>query len=400
MDQDRKAILTHSARNKIIIAGRRWRKTVTGWLWLFQDGIEANENYSAFCPYLKQARKNIWPLMQEVGRELGIKPNKSDLSMTFPNGGVVQLFGTDNPDSIPGSGLKKAWMDEYSLWKDQDVYSGIIRPMLTISKGPSLFTTSPRGHDKSYDLYMKGQDPNNTEWMSWLFKTKDSPFVDPKEVEAARVDMDPFLFEREYNASFETGGNLAAYMYKRDLHMKRHDERSACKFIGLDFNVQPMVAEIGCVYSDNSVHFYDEVVIHNNANTGEMVKRLRAKHPDINDIYPDATGSARSSVSPRSNHQILRDAGYNVIARKAPPHHVDRLAAFNRALQDGEGGVHLTIDPVCKLFHADCEKAERKSDGSIDKKKHDPHAFDAGTYPIEYMFPITNRKVLSLERFA
>jgi hypothetical protein len=397
---ERREILTHPARFKQLISGRRYSKSVTGWMWTIKDGIEEDENYGIFCPYLKQAKKNIWPLMQDLARQLGLRPNKSELSLTFDNNGNIQLFGTDNPDSIPGSGLKKAWCDEFSLWKDQSVFDRIIRPMLTQSEGPALFTTSPRGYDKSYDQYVKGQDPTESDWMSWLFKTKDSPFVNPAEVEAAKRDMDPVLYAQEYEASFETGGNRAAYMFDRNIHVKEHSDLSSNQFIGLDFNVEPMVAEIGCIYPDGSVHFFDEVVIHNNAYTSLMVEKLREKYPHINDIYPDPTGKARSVNAPRSNHAILQEAGYNVQARLKPPDQVDRLAAFNRMLCDGSGKIRLTMSAKCKMLIRDCEKAKRLSDGRIDKGFHDPHAMDAGTYIIEKLFPVSSRNVLSAARVA
>ena len=396
-------ILNSDARFKALVTGRRWGKTHAGFAWLIAGEFEPGELRWHVSPFRLQAKRNVWPLLVRLSRMVsGSTLALGELKMTLPNGAVIQLHGADNPDGLPGVGLSRVWMDEFALWRKQEMWQLVIRPMLTQSKGPALFTSSPRGYDAMYDFFRLGQDPDESTWESWIYKTKDSPFVDPLEVEAARRDMDPVLYAQEYEASFETGGNRAAWNFERDTHVKPalQAPAPAQSWIGLDFNVEPMVALVGGEVGNGGVHYYDEIVIQTNAHTAMMARMLREKYPHVTRIFPDPSGASRSTRGPKSDYQILIDHGFVVEGRKAAPEHIDRLNSWNRMLKDAEGVSRLTIDPRCKHLIDDCERARRTPDGRIDKAHRDPHALDAASYAIEYMYPIHRRQVVRHSRFG
>lgn len=232
-----------------------------------------------------------------------------------------------------------------------------------------------------------------------MLKTIDSPFVDPAEVEAARRDMDPILFAQEYEASFDTGGDRCAWNFRHDLHIAELADRPRPdqSWIGLDFNISPMIAEVGGYTMHEGrrvVWYYDEVVIPADANTDMMCRILRERFPDIRTVYPDPTGKAGNTASIKSDHRILHDYGFRVLAHPpGRPTHKERLASWNRMLLDGEGRVHMYFSRRCKRLIEDQDKAERLSDGHINKRKYDPHALDAAGYAIEYQHPVTYRNV-------
>jgi len=382
-------IVSHPARFKVLTTGRRWGKDRCGMIWLHHGELLPGRLYWYVAPYRKQAKAIAWPLLKTIARAYGVGRDaisESELSVTWPNGAKTELKGADNPDSLLGVGIERCLCTEYARWKP-GIWEQILRPMLTQSKGSVMFNSSPRGFDKHYNLHKRGIDEEFNEWMSWVFKTKDSPFVDEAEVESARADMDPFLFRQEYEASFESFGNRAAYAFDRDIHVKER-ELSGKKFVGLDFNVDTMAAVLYCEYPDTTVHAFDEVVLRD-TNTLEMAQYLRRKYPEIKDIYPDPAGKARSTTSRQTDHQILREAGFYVYARTAHPSQVDRLNAFNRKLMNAKGEIGLTIAPKCKNFINDLEMVMRTPDGRIDKS--DPkltHYLDAGSYCIEILWPM------------
>ena len=127
-----------------------------------------------------------------------------------------------------------------------------------------------------------------------------------------------------------------------------------------------------------------------------MAKAMKAKHPQVNIVYPDPAGSARSTTSHRSDHAILRDYGYSVRAKKSHPSHIDRLNALNRKLVDASGNVGMTVEPKCKYLIKDLEQVQRDKRGGIDKSNIElTHALDACSYAIEYKFPVIKRVGLS-----
>ncbi|MCA8917262.1 MAG: hypothetical protein KDB90_17860 [Planctomycetes bacterium] len=395
-------ILDHPARFKVLVKGRRWGGTVLGDVWIADGDIMPGEVRMHISPYLKQAKKNVMPFLEYLARSIkGARFNRSDLQLEFPNRAIIRLCGADNPDSIPGEGCARAWLDEYDLFKDQGVWDRIIRPMLTDTLGEALFTSSPRGRRKMYDFYLRGMsgDPEDADWKSWLYTTAQSRFIDPEEVVSAKRDMDPVIYAQEYEASFETGGDRCAWNFSHDKHVTDHGgvipPVDQC-WIGQDFNVAPMLAELAGYINVNGrrvLHFFDEIVIRENANTDKMATALQERFPGIRTTYPDPTGSARGTQGTKSDHDIMHERGFAVRAHAGSPSHKARLAAWNRMLLDGDGNVNMTISPKCRRLIEDCDKAERNPDGTIDKRKRDPHALDAASYGVEYLHPILYRGV-------
>lgn len=401
---DIRTIIKHPARFKCLTTGRRWGKDRCGIIWLHSAGLKPDGLYWYVAPYRTQAKQIMWPLMKKIARAHGVSGrgiSESELTVTWPNGAMTQLKGADNPDGLVGVGLERVLCTEYALWKP-GVYETHIRPMLTQSRGEAMFNSSPRGRNHHFDAHQRGQDPTDSDWASWLFFTKDSPFVDESEVEAARRDMDPILYAQEYEASFETGGNRACWNFDRARNVKTLDNLPppGATWFGLDFNVEPMVAHVLGKTGAESAHVFDEIVIPMGAHTQMMAKILRERYSHVPCIYPDPSGAGRRTASHVTDHKILQEAGLRVVSRRAAPTHIDRLNAWNRMLLDAQGVVNLTIDPKCKMLIDDCEKTERTPDGGIDKRKRDPHALDSASYGIEYQYPIRYREVIQTRRSA
>jgi hypothetical protein len=51
-------------------------------------------------------------------------------------------------------------------------------------------------------LFDRGQDGERDDWASWQMPTRANPFLDPQEIEAARLDMTEAAFNQEYLALF------------------------------------------------------------------------------------------------------------------------------------------------------------------------------------------------------
>lgn len=396
--QQIREIIAHPARFKVLTTGRRWGKDRAGMIWLHHGELVPDGLYWYVAPYRIQAKQIAWPLLKRIAREFGVGGraiSESELAVTWPNGARTELKGADNPDSLLGVGVERCLCTEYARWKP-DVWPQIVRPMLTQSKGAAMFNSSPKGYDHHYELHTRGLDPGEPDWTCWKYMTKESPFVDPEEVESARRDMDPWLFRQEYEASFETAGNRACYMFDRNKHVRDDVDLAGARLAwGMDFNVEPMLAHLIAIWP-NRLHYIDEIKIANNATTPAMVQRFAAANKGVLDVYPDPSGGSRSTASDRSNHQILRDAGLRVIAHRSAPDQIDRLNSWNTMLENAAGDVRITMSSRCKHLIEDNERTQRLPDGRIDKQFRDPHALDSASYACEFLFPIVRREVISI----
>ena len=391
----RKSIITHPARFKVVVAGRRWGKSYLSLMWLLTKEIQPNERRWIVGPTYRNLKTTTWPILRAVMRQYeGAVINETELSIKLPNDAEIALKGAEQENNLRGSGLDMVVMEEFSYIKPH-VYEEIIYPMLTTTQGETLFIGTPNSFDHLYDYYLRGQ--SDTDWKSWQFTTLQGGFVPEEEIERAKSTMDEPTFKTEFLADFVSTGNRAAYNFDRKVHVKQAEELTAKLFWGVDFNVDYMTAVLGCEYSDGTIHYFDEIRL-SNSNTEELAQAMKKVAPNIN-VFPDSSGRARSTTSNKSDHIILMDNGFNVIARKANPPIIDRLAALNRMLSDANGKVRMTVDPKCIHLIKDLEQVQRSRDGKIDKVKDISltHALDACSYYIALKHPVVQRIATSTQ---
>jgi hypothetical protein len=140
----------------------------------------------------------------------------------------------------------------------------------------------------------------------------------------------------------------------------------------------------------NELQVIDEIKIFG-SNTDEMVDEIKTRFPKARIIcYPDPAGAARkTSAGGRTDHTILRNAGFTVLAPNG--HHPvrDGINAVNAKLRSSSGITSLYIDPQCKYMIECLEKQTYKAGTNIpDKDSGFDHMNDALRYMVDYLYPI------------
>jgi hypothetical protein len=385
VNKTRQDILNDPARFKVIVAGRRWGKTILSLMYLLKDAFQPNERRWFITPTYRQGKMIVFPVLRQMFNSFtDAKLNESDMSVTFGNGAELAVKGADNENNLRGVELTKCVMDEMAYIKPH-VWEEIIMPMLATTNGEVLFIGTPSGFDIMYDLYQRGQAEDD--WSSWQYTTLEGGWVPKEEIERAKRTMDLSIFKQEFEGSFETTGNRAAYNFDRETHCTKARELSNSLWWGVDFNVDFMTATLACEYTDSTIHFFDEIRL-KNSNTEELAIEMKKIAPNI-ECYPDPAGKARSTTSRRSDHQILREHGFLIRAKKAHPSHIDRLNSLNRKLKDAEGNIGMTVDPSCIYLVKDLEQCQRDKRGGLAKDNMElTHALDACSYAISHKFPV------------
>ena len=382
IDAKRREILNDPARYKIVSSGRRWGKSYFSLMWLLKKPLEANERRWIVFPTYRQAKMVSWSLLKGIFANKQATINETELSITLDNGAKIELKGADRgEDSLRGVSTTMVVMDEYAFMKE-NVWGEVIQPTLAETKGSALFVGTPSGLNHFYDLYVKGQS-NDSDYKSWQFTTLEGGFISQEEVENAKKNLDKRTFQQEYEASFLTAANRCAYNFNRDTHC-RVMEKSPRMFWGIDFGVASyMTALLMCENTAGEVYVFDEIGLQN-SNTFELAKLMQEKGKGL-PCYPDPAGKARTSNSTKSDHKILQDAGFTVIAKKSNPTQKDRLNALNRMLEDATGKHKLFINPKCKNTIRDLELCTLDN-GQILKTETLSHFLDGLMYPLEYRY--------------
>jgi len=382
IDGKRREILNDPSRYKIVSSGRRWGKSYFSLMWLLKKPLEANERRWIVFPTYRQAKMVSWSILKGIfaGKQATI--NETELSITLDNGAKIELKGADRgEDSLRGVSTTMVVMDEYAFMKE-NVWGEVIQPTLAESRGEALFVGTPSGLNHFYDLFVKGQSDNG-DYKSWQFTTLDGGFISEEEVENAKKNLDKRTFQQEYEASFLTAANRCAYNFSRDIHC-RVMEKSPRMFWGIDFGVASyMTAILMCENTAGEVYVFDEIGLQN-SNTFELAKLMQLKGRGL-PVYPDPAGKARTSNSTKSDHKILQEAGFTVIAKKANPTQKDRMNALNRMLEDATGKHKLFINPKCTKTIRDLELCTLEN-GQMLKTETLSHFLDGLMYPIEYRY--------------
>jgi predicted phage terminase large subunit-like protein len=198
-------VFDSTARFKVVCCGRRWGKTHLGVLLCVVCAAKGGRAWWIAPTY---PVANIgWRLLKVIVSPIpGIEVRESEKLIEFPNGGSVQVKSGDKPDSLRGESLDQVVFDEVADIKAEAWTEGI-RPSLADRKGSALFIGTPRGMANwFYDLFLRGVNDSTGVWQSWTAPTIDNPHIDASEIEDARKDMHPIIYNQEHLAEFVVAG--------------------------------------------------------------------------------------------------------------------------------------------------------------------------------------------------
>jgi phage terminase large subunit len=391
LSKPQETIANDTHRFRVAICGRRFGKTHLSIRELCKFARFPETEVFYVAPSYRQAKQIVWKKLKRKLIELrwAKKVNETELSITLKNNSTISLKGADNFDSLRGVGLDFLVLDEFADI-DPDAWYEVLRPALADREGSALFIGTPKGKGNwSFELFQQ-QDESPDQWTSFQYTTLEGGQVTAEEIESAKRDLDERSFRQEFLATFETYGNVIAYNFKREIHVKQiPDPRLHELHVGIDFNNTPITAAI--MYRDgNTMYQFDEVYI-NDSNTGELADEIKRRYPSSRIVaYPDPAGRQRkTSANGQTDFTILSNAGFTV---KAPNSHNqirDRINSMNARLKTVDGQIHYYVDPRCKHTIESLEKyAYKEGTQQPDKNSGYDHMFDALSYCIDYLFPI------------
>ena len=223
-----------------------------------------------------------------------------------------------------------------------------------------------------------------------------SDVLDANEIKLAKAEYDERTYRQEYEGSFESYEGLAYWAFSKDNLKTVKYNPGEIVHIGMDFNVDPMTATFNHIRS-NDVFQFGEAYL-NHSNTYEMINHIKELFKVKNClIYPDSTGKHLSSNATLSDISLLKQAGFDVMARSKNPLQKDRINAVNSKLKAGDGKCHYFIDiENCPKTINDFNKVTSLPDGRLDKTQEKyglVHIADAQGYLINYHFPIRKYEV-------
>lgn len=422
-------LVRSDARFRVVPAGRRSGKTELAKRFLIKRAYSAvndtrwpDARFFAAAPTRDQAKAIYWADLKAMipRRLMAGDPRETDLSIQLITGAEIYVIGMDKPERIEGRPWDGGVLDEFANMKP-GAWGENVRPALSDRKGWCWLIGVPEGRNHYYDLWRYARGGTDPDWDGFTWKSID--ILDPEEVEAARRQLDPLVFEQEYEASFVNFEGRAYYPFSEAEHCGplAYNPRAPLN-VCFDFNVEPGVAAIvqeqalphqfernvdGVIQIDRPIigtAIIGEVHIPRNSNTPAVCRRLVqdwGKHEGEVRCYGDATGGARGTAKVSGSDWDLIKAElqpvfgdrFSMRVPLANPPERARVNAVNTRLKTGDGAIHLMVDAarsphVVKDFEG--VRTLKGGSGEIDKKATPAltHISDALGYYIEKEFPI------------
>lgn len=360
--------------------------------------------------------------LEKMGFKYGVdySYNKVDKIIKFSNGSEILFSALDDPEKFKSLNLHWAEIEEASQVSDSTFKQLIGRLRNTfIGKDWKDFRYRLFGHtnpqpDKGW-IWRRFVEEAKENYRLVIAPTTNNIFLPEHYVESMKESFDEEYYRINVLGEF---GDYASGLVVKGFNQENIKEITYRKekpiHLTFDFNVDPM----SCILAhktETKVFYFDELVLENSS-TERTINAFIERYPDHKGdiiINGDASGDNRSTQSEASNYIIIK----NALKRHYPNNKIkfdlrpfnppikNRIAAFNAMVCNSKGERRLYVDKKCKQFLNNIYNlkykvgtdivdvptyAQIKSDNSL---KFMEHPFDAGSYLVEYYFPIKVEKV-------
>lgn len=201
------------ARFRVVIAGRQSGKSITAVAEISQWAMEEPKRVLWWLTANYEVKDKAWrDLTAHIPLEYIKKQNESQRLILLGNGSRIVIKSADGKDSLVSEQLDGLIGDEFCQWRESAWMQ--VRPMLNVKMAPVVFVGTPRGRNWGWKLWLRGQKllpvghpqqgfPNpdyDPAYASFHWRTAESPYSQPIEIEQARRDMHPDWYRQEYEA--------------------------------------------------------------------------------------------------------------------------------------------------------------------------------------------------------
>lgn len=364
------------------------------------------------APTYEQVTDIYYPLLNyDLGLENYAIRSSRDLGRFYFEDGVeLRLLSYEAVERMRGKGAYLVVWDEVSSCKKGitplEAWQSVIKPCINTrwspkraaiygarSPGRALFIGTPKGFNFFHELYTYQE--RDDQWKSYKYDYRDSPLLDPEEIERSKELMDPITFASEYMADFKESGNSVFYCFDRSIHVRKdlpYFQEGEDVHLAIDFNVGIQCTSAFALRG-NQQHYLKEFKGHPDTETlAQVIKETFKGHRLF--AYPDPSGKARKSSAPVgvTDFKILESAGITCLARSKAPPIADSVQAVNRRLKNANGktSMFFSIDVPGTIASMERTKwVDNNPDlAVIDKSEGVEHYSDGIRYSTEFLYPV------------
>jgi hypothetical protein len=207
-------VLESKARFKVMNCGRRWGKTVLAAKMAVAAARKKNQMVWWVAPTYKITKRGYAEVLKQIPDGLLTHAAPPDTNfdagrsviLRFRNGSRMEFYSAERPEGMLGAAVDFAVLDEAAIMPGR-IWNQIVSPTLIDHLGKALMISTPRGRNWFYKAWLKGQDPQQTEWDSWTFTTQDNPTLPEGEADRMAADMPRMEADQEIFAKWLAAGS-------------------------------------------------------------------------------------------------------------------------------------------------------------------------------------------------
>lgn len=303
--------------------------------------------------------------------------NESDKRVELIGGRNIYFKSGENFEDLRTESLAGVIIDE-ARQQEQRLWTSVIFPMLSKSKGWADLLTTPNGFDWVYDLYNEALIDEN--WGVIHAPSTEAWWWTEEELLMAKKTMGEAEYAQEIMAEFRDLTSGKAYINFHDKNLSEVNPFYAdgiihpqlAVIVAMDFNLTPMSWTLGQKKSDK-FHWFDEIHLRG-SHTQEAAKVMCEKIKELNPqhgviLAGDATSKAgQRAAAGQSDYDIvcqtLDSCGIKWVNEtpESNPTVKDRVNTVNAKLRSASGEVSMTLNPkTCPYLKKDFDRVVWKS---------------------------------------
>jgi len=220
--EHQKAVHKNLKRFNVLVCHRRFGKTVLCINELIKHCMTnplPRPRYYYIAPTYSMAKRTAWDYVKEYTKVIpNTEYHETELRCDLPNGGRIQLLGTERPNSLRGLAIDFCVMDEVSQFPPS-LWNEVVRPALVdryelgqkknFLTGGMIAIGTPQGHNAFFDLYDYAS--HNDGWYAETFKASETKIISELELNEAKQLMPEEVYEAEFECSFDSAAIGSIY---------------------------------------------------------------------------------------------------------------------------------------------------------------------------------------------
>ncbi len=200
-------MVAEARRFNVVCVGRRAGKTALGVHLCASPDVLAYP-VGWFSPSYKLMLE-VWREVVRVFQPVIGRQNATERRLEFTTGGVLEFWSLDNPQAGRGRKYRRVIIDEAAFVPDlMDVWNYAIRPTLADMRGDAWVLSTPKGRNGFWQMWQRGQDAQEPDWMSWQMPSDVNPLLPRPELAEMRRNLPEMVARQELDAEFldDAGG--------------------------------------------------------------------------------------------------------------------------------------------------------------------------------------------------